>query len=298
MEENLTISNYCASFIDLLGQQAALQGQNLMPILKTKEDEKKFLHTVKNSVGAIETLQKQVEIFRKSISTSSLSTPLSPNDKILYDEMKKVKAKQQRWSDGLVFYSSLTDTTEKCPMNAVFEIFLLSGTMCFIGLANKQPIRGAIEISWGVELHENELYGAVVANSYKLESKIAQYPRIVVGEQTINYLNAYLKKPENTPDKLFSYNRNLAQICLSMTAIDQDGYYIIDYLGKTFTESVTHSHSQELYKKAYSYIYEQYEIHKNNKNSKLALRYTWLKGYFHQHKVLHNFPTQTPTSSK
>lgn len=288
MEEELSISNYCASFIDLLGQQDALKGQGILPNLKNDDDKKKFLNIVRNSVGAIEKLQSQVEKFRQKISTpSSIVKSLSPNDKVLYDEMKKVKAKQQRWSDGLVFYSSLEDKSAKCPMNAVLEIFFLSGTMCFLGLANKQPIRGAIETSWGVELHDNELYGAVVANSYELESKIAQYPRIVVGQKTINYLNAYLVEPINTEDKLFLYNRNLAQLCMNMTAIDQDGYHIIDYLGKTFTESVTHSQSQMLYKEAYLYICEQYELHKSNQNTKLALRYTWLKGYFHQHRELH-----------
>ncbi len=288
MEEKLSISNYCASFIDLLGQQDALKGQGILPILKNDDDEKKFLNIVKNSVGAIGKLQSQAEAFLKRVrKNSSKINDLSQNDKALINEMKKVRAKQQRWSDGLVFYSSLEDKSVKCPMNAVLEIFFLSGTMCFLGLANKQPLRGAIETSWGVELHENELYGAVVANSYELESKIAQYPRIVVGQKTINYLNAYLAEPVDTEDKLFLYNRNLAQKCINMTAIDQDGYHIVDYLGKTFTESVTHSQSQTLYKEAYLYICEQYDFHRDNRNSKLALRYTWLRGYFHQNRELH-----------
>jgi len=287
VEEKRFILNYCASFIDLLGQQDALKDQGILPDFKNEDDKKKFMDIVKNSIGAIEKLQSQVEVFRQRISNSSSIKSLSPDDKLLYDEMKKVKAKQQRWSDGLVLYSSLEDKKNKCPMNAILEIFFVSGTMCFLGLVNKQPVRGAIETSWGVELHNNELYGAVVANSYELESKIAQYPRIVVGQKTINYLNAYLVEPINTEDKLFLYNRNLAQMCMNMTGIDQDGYHIVDYLGKTFTESVTHSQSQMLYKKAYLYICEQYELHKSNRNSKLALRYMWLRGYFHQHRELH-----------
>lgn len=286
--EELSVSNYCACFIDLLGQQDALRDEGLMPPLSNENDRQEFLKKVRQSVGAIETLQKQAEFLtQRSEHALSIRDQLTEEEMILYDEMKKAKVKQQRWSDGLVFYSSLQMKDIKCPMGAVFEVFLLSGALCFLGLANKQPIRGAIETAWGVELHENELYGAVVAKSYELESKVAQYPRIVVGQRTIDYLNAYLAEEANPEDKLALYNRNLAVMCIRMTAIDQDGYHILDYLGKTFTESVTHSESRDLYKMAYQYICEQYDSHRSNRNSKLALRYTWVRGYFHQNRHLH-----------
>ncbi len=288
LEEEFQISNYCACFIDLLGQRNALASQNIVPDLATVKEKEDFLKIVKSSVGSIERLQSQAQYFRQGRSNSfSIREHLDSEEQQLYDQMKEVKAKQQRWSDGLVYFSSLETKTVKCPMSAVLEIFMLAGTLCFLGIANKQPIRGAIETAWGVELHENELYGAVVANSYTLESNVAQYPRIVVGEKTIEYLDAYLKKPPQTEDKLMLYNRNCAQVCMNMTAIDQDGHYIVDYLGKTFTESVTKFSSHDLYKLAYQYICDQYESHKASKNTKLALRYTWLRGYFHQNRDRH-----------
>lgn len=288
MEEELHVSNYCACFIDLLGQRNALNGQSVMPEFSTEKEKHDFLNIVKQSVGTIDRLQQQAQSFRQGTKGSfSKRKHLNEEDKELYDEMKNTVAKQQRWSDGLVYYSSLDTEHNKCPMNAVMEIFMLAGTLCFLGLAHKQPIRGAVETAWGVELHENELYGAVVANSYALESKIAQYPRIVVGDKTMTYLNAYIEYPADTTDKLALYNRNCAQRCLNMTATDQDGYHIIDYLGNEFTQSVTNSSSCELFKLAYEFICEQYELHKNNKNSKLELRYTWLRGYFHQNREKH-----------
>lgn len=288
MDEKLHVSNYCACFIDLLGQRDTLNGQSVMPEVTTEKEKNDFLNIVNQSVGAIERLQQQAQSFRQGKKGAfSVRNQLNDEEKKLYDEMKNRVAKQQRWSDGLVYYSSLDTEFNKCPMNAVMEIFMLAGTLCFLGLAHKQPIRGAVETAWGVELHENELYGAVVANSYVLESQVAQYPRIVVGEKTMNYLNAYIESPADTTDKLALYNRNCAQLCLNMTAIDQDGYHVIDYLGNEFTKSVTSSGSKELFKLAYKFICEQYELHKNNKNSKLALRYTWLRGYFHQNREKH-----------
>ncbi|PGR09022.1 hypothetical protein COC62_19090, partial [Priestia megaterium] len=139
--------------------------------------------------------------------------------------MQSPKAKQQRWSDGLVFYHPIDTENAKCPMNAVYDIFILAGTLCLLGLADKEPIRGAIETSWGVELHDNELYGAIVANSYILESTVAQYPRIVVGQYTMDYLSSQLKDHAQNPDTFQIYNHNLAVKCINMIAIDQDGFH-------------------------------------------------------------------------
>lgn len=284
----LNISNFCACFIDLLGQRDALKGQDLIPSLDDDISRETFIDIVRQSVGAIGRLQLHAEHFRKEAENhTNIRDSLSPEDQNLYDQMKLPKAKQQRWSDGLVFYHSLNTQQAKCPMNAVIEIFMLAGTLCLIGLADKQPIRGAIETSWGVELHDNELYGAVVANSYLLESRVAQYPRIVIGEHTMSYLNAHIQDIPSTENRLDVYNYNLAVKCINMTAVDQDGYHILNYLGEEFKNSVFHDESKDLYNQAYAYICEQYELHKSRKNSKLALRYTWLRGYFHQHKGVH-----------
>ncbi|MEX1665057.1 hypothetical protein [Zhongshania arctica] len=285
---SLIVSNYCACFIDLLGQKDALKGQSVMPELIDDQKKAEFQSMVMKSVGAITRLQQHAEFFRRaSDETESIRGELAPADQLLYDEMSVLKAKQQRWSDGLVFYQSLNTKTSKCPMNAVLDIFMLAGSLCMLGLVDKQPIRGAVETSWGVELHESELYGAVVANSYVLESSVAQYPRIVIGEHTMSYLRAHLEHTPDPADKLDIYNRNLAVKCLNMTAIDQDGYNILNYLGAEFKSSVFREESKSLYDDAYVYICDQYELHKENKNSTLALRYSWLKGYFHQHRDIH-----------
>jgi hypothetical protein len=49
--------NYFISFIDLFGQRDALQGQGLLPVFKTDEDHKRFIGTLKDSIGSILNLQ-------------------------------------------------------------------------------------------------------------------------------------------------------------------------------------------------------------------------------------------------
>ncbi len=105
---------------------------------------------------------------------------------------------------------SLQQGIVKCPIGGIYHLLATVGSLCFTGLCKKQPLRGSVDISWGVELHPGEIYGAAVANTYELESEIAQYPRIVIGERVVDYLNANLKTPQ--PDIYNEFNRSLAKL--------------------------------------------------------------------------------------
>ena len=142
----LPVSNYCACFIDLLGQRQALIGQGLVPTFQTETEQNAFNQGVLSSVGAILELQKNAEHFLARDGKSFSLRHVFPDDKKhIYDEMQRVQAKYQRWSDGLVVYTSLATGEAQCPMNAVYQIMVLAGVLCFHHLSIGMPIRGAIE---------------------------------------------------------------------------------------------------------------------------------------------------------
>lgn len=231
-EEALQAGNYCVSLIDLLGQRKALEGQGLLPPFETEAERSALNATLRKSVGAIIKLQSQAEEMLRSYLSLRLDSPfrvaLPPEQHYLWDEMNFTRIKTQRWSDGLVSFLCLGDKDVKCRMNGVFALFTLAGTLCFLGLATRSPIRGAIDVAWGVELHPGELYGAAVARAYELESEIAQYPRIVVGEEAVKLLQAH---HVNTGQDPYSQNdKSLAQMCLGMLVQEIDGNWIVHYL--------------------------------------------------------------------
>ncbi|MHA6126313.1 hypothetical protein ACX3YD_08945 [Pseudomonas fluorescens group sp. PF-1] len=287
IKSDFIFSNYCACFIDLLGQKNSLAGQNLLPTDEDKQAQLDFLKVARESIGAISRLQGFAETFRKkpNISTFDLSK-LDPEQLELYKKMSSAVPKQQRWSDGLVYYHSLQGGQDDCPISAVYEIFALAGALCLFSLSTGYPIRGAIEISWGVELHDNELYGAIVANSYILESEVAKYPRIVIGEYTVRYLKGHLSVAPD--DKIDIYNRNMATLCLDLIASDKDGRYILNYLGEDFRRQITQNEAPDMFKEAISYATSQLALHKINNNEKLTQRYEWLLEYFEFNRE-HNF---------
>lgn len=266
--------------IDLLGQQEEYEKEDLLP-----RDKGKFIEKLRKTIWAIDNLQQRAGIMVEGATQripSLLNNKINAEQKQLYDEMCRTELKQQRWSDGLVLYTSLLQDDIKCPMNGIFHILASAGSLCFLGLATRQPLRGGIDVAWGVELHENELYGAIVARAYKLESKVAQYPRIVVGEYMVDYLKTI---SETTEQDIFSQNnRDLSKICLEMLHEDIDGRYILHYLGDGFRRYVSQDQHQSLYDDASVFVFEEYSKHRRARNTKLAFRYANLIKYFEVHQ--------------
>ena len=277
--DNYKIFNYCLSFIDLLGQREAYRGQGLF----TSETDVNALNSIiRDSIYAIDLLQRDAETMIQGAIEGNPDSPfrakLSEEDKVIWDKMQFTHLTKQHWSDGLVSFVCLADKKVDCPMNGVFDIFGLSGSLFLLGLARNHPIRGAIDIAWGVELHPGEISGAVVAKAYELESEVAQYPRIVISPRTVSFLKAYREKTE---EDLFSrYDRELANLCWNMLVQDADGYCILHYLGDTFKEAITQAQHNILYNIALGQVIRQIEQHKTSGNSRLAFRYSYLLSYF------------------
>ena len=77
----------------------------------------------------------------------------------------------------------------------------------------------------------------MIFGTYELESKVAEYPRIVIGQERINYLtqltNGHKQLPEQDKEDI-DLCKLMATRCLKMIVQDLDGVPILDYLGKEF----------------------------------------------------------------
>ncbi|MDH5667142.1 MAG: hypothetical protein OEY86_03935 [Nitrospira sp.] len=279
-----TAFNYCVSFIDLLGQRDAAKGQGLLPSISSEAEDKAFQKSLSENIGGILKLQQDVEEMNTALSpnpSSPFREALSDEEKTIWDEIQFETVKTQYWSDGFVKFVCLGDQANKYPTKGVFELFCTAGYFCLLGLVQRRPVRGAIDIAWGSEIRQGELYGPAIVRAYELESEVAQYPRIVIGQEVVGFLDAH---KGNLGDGLASrLNRSFAQACLDLLVQDDDGYWIVHYLGDAFKASVTHSHHDFLYGKARDFAVQQWSEHKEKNNSKLAFRYAQLLAYFEAH---------------
>jgi hypothetical protein len=282
-KESLDAKNYCISFIDLLGQRSEYRNEGLLPAYQSVADKELFKRKVQRTIGRVHLLQRISDTMLKAaLAYKSPAADKLPSDvRHIYDEIKEVRLKRQRWSDGLVSFVSLADGDVKCPMCSVYTLLVTIGGVCFLMLAEQLPIRGAIDIAWGVELHEGEIYGPAVAKAYELESEVAQYPRIVVGPLFVDYLVSKMKDP--AADIYAQCNRGLAKLCYDMLARDSDGYHFVDYLGETFHKTATGGIHQRAYQDSMKFIHEQCDKWSRERNTKLAFRYNRLLSYFVAH---------------
>ena len=265
--EQLTVQNYCVGFIDMLGMKVKFE--------KYKDDFIGREHEIIDDVVApIIELRKRMEFFCRHREYPLL---LSLLPSIQYAELA-AQPKTQNWSDGLVLYSAVGSTSESFSTHSILGLIHSCGTACFFGLVGKTPVRGAIEMDWGIEIVGGDVFGAAVAASYKLESDVADCPRIVVGKKLMGFLRqAYELLPGNDYEKV---NQYFSGECLKWICEDFDGQHIVDYLKPGFFGYEVDDDCRKLLELAYEFIQKEYAEHKDKGNTKLAMRYIWLREYF------------------
>ncbi len=269
--QKLEYSNYLVSFVDILGQQDELA--------HIKNEIFGFANAIENSAQIKSTFAKTYEPIRllRKIFQNEYYRYIS-DDKIqkTNPELDFNTLQTSVFSDFVMNYISLRNTDKVLPLQGVYFMIMSTGIIFLKMLAKGIKIRGGIDLGISMEIDQNELYGAGLLNTYNLESKVAKYPRIVIGDNLIKYLE-YCKsiKPENEYDQL---NQEFAKRCLRVIVADIDGQYIIDYLGESFKKYYGDDLSSTI-DKAYEETVKEYNAH-IGRNSKLAFRYNNLRGYF------------------
>lgn len=278
MNHSIEIDDYCACFIDLLGQKTALSGQGMMPPNESKEYAG-FQSSVFSSVDHIRQLHEDSEFFFSQFKGDDSNIPLQYDDEQI-NILKNTKFEVQRWSDGMVLYTPIEKTEKSLSMLAVFQIFMFSGIFCFLGLAKQQPLRGGVEFSWGWEREEGEIYGAVVANAYAQEKK-AELGRISVGPICASNLERTASN-HDTGSVWWNAQAKCAKHCNELLLKTDDGIFI-DYLGETF-KRLFYQVNPEFWEKAFhdavAFINIQVEVHRKSNCDKLLERYIKLSQYF------------------
>ncbi|MBU4258823.1 MAG: hypothetical protein KKC39_05965 [Candidatus Omnitrophica bacterium] len=290
MKKDFNYWYYLVAFIDILGQKEAFQGINDLP--KNEDEKEKLIRAHSHTALFVEELRGGFDDYFNAyteIKESEFKVPEEKKEQ--FDEMRKSILKHARFSDCLQFFVPLENKKYHSPCaNGVFGILGACGGMLLWSLARGKPFRAGIDVGIATELSSGEVYGPGFFNAYTLESKIAQYPRIVIGNHLINYLvNLSHKNPQlpNQTKEDVELCNIIADSCLKMIGQDLDGQYILDYLGDKFFEIFTKHLSNEekglnskVFKLAFDFVESEYNKQKENRDQKLAFRYFMLYSYF------------------
>ena len=119
----------------------------------------------------------------------------------------------------------------------------------------------------------DEVYGSALSIAYELE-KEADWPRLLVDSELVRVARIYADKTgaEN------ALNATMAQQCLSLIAQDDDGQFILDYLGPNIRK--LYGIPAPITDKAKKFILSQVSEH-----SKLLYKYEKVQEYFKKHGI-------------
>ncbi len=278
--------NYLVASVDVLGQKEAFKDMQAIPT--DEESKKKFKKAHEETAVFIEAFREGFRNHFNTYSEDSESIVKVPEEKReKFEEIRKsLTIKYQFFSDSML--ASIPLQTEKYQSNAINGVYGISGAcggMLLLSLSEKKAFRVGIDIGPGTELKDGDIYGPALERAYKLESEVAKYPRIVIGDEFLNYLLNLSHKTEQFPgqdDEDKEICKRMADLCLKMMIKDLDGVLILDYLGEELWNKILKKidSSKEIFGKAYDFIKKEYEKKRDSGERKLALRYYLLHNYF------------------
>ena len=277
---NLVHNFWIVGMLDILGQTEAMKDIDFVDEDMDQSKKELFERGVRSVYDATQLLHETIANWQTLCeSTHPFLTGITTTwEAADFETAQSHPLKWQRFSDGLMMYTSLANPLEYCTFRPLY--FLLGGcaNALLTMFANETPIRGGITLGAGSELLDGELYGPAVARAHNLESKVADYPRIVIDPRLFDYL---LKIHQSTGGGNHGDgDRKFADMCLHLIAQDVDGYPIVDFLGPEFLKQMNLTPNSPSITKAKLFVEKQYDEHRKNRCSKLAFRYVPLLNYF------------------
>lgn len=282
--EPLGFGYYIALFVDLLGQSAQLDKFPNPLAINEFEDEKTLDH-MKDTILNLRTV---CEMYITAFNSSNNVEP-PPEFRGGAD------VTSQYFSDSLLFYTRLFDSSGRVNIRRISSIFSAAATTQITSLARGIPLRGGIDIGIAANFDPIGLYGPLVKSTHHLESKRARYPRIVIGDTCQYFVNTWAESPESS--EYWKMLKRLGNTLRDdMFFKDSDGILMLDYLGRYMADigkRATNAGAGKMVGQAYHFANEQkIKFGKDRGQSgnsgkeaeKLFLRYSTLVDYIKHRK--------------
>ena len=293
--EDVEFKFYVLALFDILNQSALLRRLECLPSSADDPAYSEFVQASKKTIGTIDWFRKSVkEMFSIFLAADFCNNPrfstLSGAQKSALHKHNYVELQMQSFSDLVAMFSPLRGADGHLTIRGIYAFLCTCATLIMVGFAKGVAIRGAIEVGIGAEFWPGELYGPVLFNAYRLESTIAQYPRIVVGQKACQYMTSQGVTTDASPADLL--RTVTAQLCKSLVCIDHDGAAIVHFLGEGFREiqgecvGEKYPTTSDCVKEGLAFVTKEHKRFKKEGNHKLALRYALLRQYYESHKHL------------
>ena len=277
-----TCGQYVVGLFDLLNQGKQLEEWGRHP--HTPAEVSDFKGALKRTAGRVRDLRTAFKTFveeytRKGLEAHPLSALFTEEQNAQCQRLTEAKIGRQSFSDTVLLYSALAIPGGGTTVNGLHGMLVGSASVLLSWLGESIPLRGSIEVGMATDFLTDEIYGPVLRRAYLLEQKEAQYPRVVVGPEAIEYLRVCIAVPRG--NVATEWNRVMAKQCLSLIDRDQDGAYFVDFLSDSVRKLCPDkSDYDELVMKGHAFAKRERQRFVKDGNDKLAARYALLTQYY------------------
>jgi hypothetical protein len=285
-----TFQHYIVSYIDVLGQRDKLV--KLEELLDNQAKGESLIKANRQTIDVIKQLRNDCTKFWEKQSRSALKEQWYRN----FTEEQKAQFKKFRYgdikfryiSDGIIIYAPLAMTQGEQRVQDILSIISGVAFLILRSLAYNVAIRGAVELGWATKIEVwpkkkeyADIYGPILTRTHYIEDQIAKYPRIVVGERLIKYLELRLQLDiEETDNPQERFNKICTEQCRLLICEDTDGQFIVDFLGEYMQKDIDLSNAKSLVSLGYQFVKQEYLRYKQARDSKMSFRYDYLMSYF------------------
>lgn len=280
MTDRRRFGHYVIGVFDILGQsRKLLQPIEFLP--KGKDELRRLAENTTEAAAAVRRFRQLFQTQFDSFATSDAARrgaaglPAVQRAQLTEDLASKIASSQ--FSDTYVAAVSLSRSSTAGAMADVYRSLLASAVVWLTSLATGYPIRGGVEIGTALEIGANEVYGEGLVKAYRLESRVAQWPRIVVGERLVDVLR-HTQGLRESPDALRA--ANVATECCSVLRRDPDDRTIVDVLGPVMAQFFGRSDLRDAFSRAHEHVRNELHTHTDAGDGKLVSRYRTLLTYF------------------
>lgn len=271
MEERVyKLGHHLVAFLDVLGQRDKFRGLKRPGSAQEEGQVKEVLRQTAGFVVELRAVfQMQFERFEAGVPDMRRHTkePLRPSF--------------IGFSDSFVISVPLREEGhELVPVVTVFSALSAACVVMLTALASKHPLRGGIDVGLSTEIGPGEIYGAALEQAYLLESRVAKYPRLVIGDELWRYLNAALTNFESQTRPVAKAITAIVKKTMQMIVTDRDGLRILDYLGPVMVENAGPDHGKFMIQPAYNFVLGEQSRMVAKGDSELIGRYVLLRKYF------------------
>ena len=272
-EKNVAIGYYAILYMDVLNQSEKLSKVDRLP--ETDEGRESFITLLKDTYGVIDGFER---LFESYLSQTRSRTAPSNIPKAYRETFKRVVGGaigKTLLSDSMLYYVSLNEGKGAVPTIRILDLMYAASAVIGGGLAAGHPSRGGFDVGIAATLPRVGIYGHGLCKAYALESQAAQYPRIAIGSELLDYLSASSRNPNQNQES--DLTRVFAKRCLSLVYVDTDGVPALDFAGKAIRE--LYPDWKNVISEAVVYAKSELERFKKEANDKLASRYSRLMNY-------------------